>query len=80
MDTAQKKSWTWKEACARLGMDQAKGTGVWTFAESAKPENAGVSNVGVGGVQVAEVLVDTETGQVRVHADRGRAGLRSDRR
>src|SRR6185369_12593820 len=29
-------------------------------------ENKGVSKVGVGGVQVAEVLVDTETGVVKV--------------
>ncbi len=65
VDRKNNKSWTWKEACARLGMEQAKGTGFWTFAESIKPENRGVSNVQVGGVQVAEVLVDTETGVVR---------------
>jgi xanthine dehydrogenase YagR molybdenum-binding subunit len=50
------KSWTWKEACARLGMDKVEGTGNWM---------PGLSSVGVGGVQVAEVLVDTETGVVR---------------
>lgn len=55
----------WKKAVARLGTDQAKGSGTWTFMESAKAENKGVSKVGVGGVQVAEVLVDTETGVVR---------------
>jgi xanthine dehydrogenase YagR molybdenum-binding subunit len=65
VDTASKKSWEWKQACARLGMEQAKGTGVWTFPESQKPENKGVSKTGVGGVQVAEVVVDTETGVVR---------------
>jgi xanthine dehydrogenase YagR molybdenum-binding subunit len=72
VDKGRDKSWTWKEACARLGMDQAKGLGTWTFADSTKlndttklPENPNVSNVGVGGVQVAEVLVDTETGLVR---------------
>jgi xanthine dehydrogenase YagR molybdenum-binding subunit len=59
------KSWTWKEACARLGMGQAKGQGSWTFGESTQPENKDVSASGVGGVQVAEVLVDTETGVVR---------------
>jgi xanthine dehydrogenase YagR molybdenum-binding subunit len=59
------KSWSWKEACARLGMDQVKATGWWTFPESQKPENRGISGSGVGGVQVAEVEVDTETGQVR---------------
>jgi xanthine dehydrogenase YagR molybdenum-binding subunit len=50
------KSWAWKEACAKLGMDTIQARGDWS---------AGLSNVGVGGVQVAEVLVDTETGQVR---------------
>jgi xanthine dehydrogenase YagR molybdenum-binding subunit len=51
-----KKTWTWKEACAKLGMDTVKGEGNWT---------QGLSNVGVGGVQIAEVMVDTETGVVR---------------
>jgi xanthine dehydrogenase YagR molybdenum-binding subunit len=55
-DKASGKSWAWKEACARLGMDTVKGTGDWT---------PGLSNNGVGGVQIAEVLVDTETGVVR---------------
>jgi xanthine dehydrogenase YagR molybdenum-binding subunit len=50
------KSWSWKEACARLGMDTIKGQGNWT---------GGLSNNGVGGVQIAEVMVDTETGVVR---------------
>ncbi len=57
VDKANNKSWTWKEACARLGMDVVQGTGDWT---------PGLSNGGVGGVQIAEVLVDTETGVVRV--------------
>jgi xanthine dehydrogenase YagR molybdenum-binding subunit len=65
VDTKQKKSWTWKEACAKLGMDQVKASGKWTFADSTQAENKHVSNVGVGGVQVAEVLVDIETGVVR---------------
>ncbi len=55
----------WKQACARLGMEKARGEGGWTFAMAQEEDNKGVSNVGVGGVQVAEVLVDTETGQVR---------------
>jgi xanthine dehydrogenase YagR molybdenum-binding subunit len=65
IDKAGGKSWSWKQACAKLGMEQAKGTGNWTPQESQKEENKNVSNGGVGGVQVAEVLVDTETGQVR---------------
>src|SRR5204863_5598916 len=44
---------------------EAKGVGVWTFAESQKPENRGISLTGVGGVQMAEVVVDTESGVVR---------------
>jgi xanthine dehydrogenase YagR molybdenum-binding subunit len=64
-DKANDKSWDWKQACSRLGMEPATGRGTWTVAESMKPENRGVSNVGVGGVQIAEVLVDTETGVVR---------------
>jgi xanthine dehydrogenase YagR molybdenum-binding subunit len=50
------KSWSWKEACAKLGMDSVKATAGWT---------PGLSNNGVGGVQIAEVMVDTETGVVR---------------
>jgi xanthine dehydrogenase YagR molybdenum-binding subunit len=64
-DSAGGKTWSWKEACASLGQEQAKGTGIWTSAESNKPENKDVSSSGVGGVQIAEVAVDTETGVVR---------------
>jgi xanthine dehydrogenase YagR molybdenum-binding subunit len=64
-DTAGGKSWSWKDACAALGDEEAKGTGFWTYGESTKPENKDVSSSGVGGVQIAEVLVDTETGVVR---------------
>ncbi|HZY87410.1 MAG TPA: molybdopterin cofactor-binding domain-containing protein, partial [Gemmataceae bacterium] len=64
-DKGRDKTWEWKQACAALGMGRATGRGVWTAAEAAKPENKGVSNVGVCGVQVAEVEVDTETGVVR---------------
>lgn len=49
-------SWSWKEACARLGMDTVKGEGNYT---------EGLTSYGVGGVQTAEVLVDSETGVVR---------------
>jgi xanthine dehydrogenase YagR molybdenum-binding subunit len=65
VDKASGKSWDWKKACAALGGEQAKATGFWTFTESNKPENKDVSSSGVGGVQIAEVLVDTETGVVR---------------
>ncbi|HET6571969.1 MAG TPA: molybdopterin cofactor-binding domain-containing protein, partial [Fimbriiglobus sp.] len=59
------KSWAWKEACARLGMEQAKGEGKWSQGISNQPGNENISSGQVGGVQIAEVLVDTETGVVR---------------
>src|SRR5262249_30173260 len=65
VDKGSGKGISWKEACAALGMNQAKGAGMWNQAESNKPENAGSSSGQVGGVQIAEVWVDTETGQVR---------------
>jgi xanthine dehydrogenase YagR molybdenum-binding subunit len=64
-DTAGNKTWDWKETCKALGGEEAKGTGSWTYGESTKPENKDVSSSGVGGVQIAEVMVDTETGVVR---------------
>jgi xanthine dehydrogenase YagR molybdenum-binding subunit len=64
-DKAKGKVFPWKMVCARLGMDEARGSGSWTFAQSQEEANAGVSKTGVGGVQVAEVAVDTETGIVR---------------
>ena len=67
VDTAPNgKSWSWKEFCARLGMEEAKGRGDWSAEMSNDPANANVSTGQVGGVQVAEVTVDTETGVVRV--------------
>jgi xanthine dehydrogenase YagR molybdenum-binding subunit len=60
------KSWSWKEACAKLGMDVIKGMGQWQSKEDDDElVKNGLSNNGVGGVQIAEVLVDTETGLVR---------------
>jgi xanthine dehydrogenase YagR molybdenum-binding subunit len=60
------KSWAWKEFCARLGMDEVKAKGQWNAPMSNQPENANISSGQVGGVQTAEVIVDTETGVVRV--------------
>jgi xanthine dehydrogenase YagR molybdenum-binding subunit len=60
-DKANNKSWAWKEACAKLGMDPVKGS----FLAKGPQDLAGLSKQGVGGVQIAEVLVDTETGVVR---------------
>jgi xanthine dehydrogenase YagR molybdenum-binding subunit len=56
VDKANNKSWSWKEACYKLGMDSIREKGDWS---------QGLSNVQVGGVQIAEVMVDTETGVVR---------------
>jgi xanthine dehydrogenase YagR molybdenum-binding subunit len=46
----------WRQACSRLGQNTVEVTRDWT---------QGLSSQGVGGVQVAEVRVDTETGVVR---------------
>jgi xanthine dehydrogenase YagR molybdenum-binding subunit len=59
------KQWAWKEFCARLGMGEAKGKGEWSLALSNEPGNENISSGQVGGVQTAEVMVDTETGVVR---------------
>src|SRR5581483_6689044 len=57
VDAKSGKSWGWKEFCARLGMDQATGKGDWS--SQMMGQNPNVSNVQVGGMQAAEVLVDT---------------------
>jgi xanthine dehydrogenase YagR molybdenum-binding subunit len=56
VNTANQQRWNWRQACARLGENPVTGQGNW---------EAGYSNNGVGGVQVAEVEVDTETGVVK---------------
>ncbi len=65
VDKASGNEYEWKKACALLGTSRPRGVGTWSGAEAAKQANAGLSKGGVGGVQVAEVLVDTETGVVR---------------
>jgi xanthine dehydrogenase YagR molybdenum-binding subunit len=66
----------WRQACARLGGTPVQVTGDWPTnqqlagnTEEARALRrewlATLSNQGVGGVQVAEVKVDTETGIVR---------------
>lgn len=57
VDGANNRNWTWQEACARLGENVVVGEGNWS---------RDLSNQGVGGLQIAEVMVDTETGVVRV--------------
>lgn len=66
VDRKTGRQWTWNEFCARLGMDEARGRGEWSLGLSNEPGNENISSGQVGGVQVAEVLVDVETGLVRV--------------
>ncbi len=69
---------SWRQACARLGMNPVQVTGDWPPDTQLRPMPdtpaaqalrqewlARLTNTGVGGVQVAEVKVDTETGVVR---------------
>jgi xanthine dehydrogenase YagR molybdenum-binding subunit len=51
---------TWKAACGLLGM-----MGIETTGEG--PKNDGLTSEQVGGVQMADVSVDTETGIVRIN-------------
>jgi xanthine dehydrogenase YagR molybdenum-binding subunit len=62
VDGKSGKSWGWKEFCARLGMDEARGRGDWSRQMADRGDNPNLSSGQVGGVQVAEVTVDTETG------------------
>ncbi len=65
VDADNKKEWTWKEFCAKLGMEEAVGRGEWSSALANDEANPKLSSGQVGGVQVAEVWVDTETGVVK---------------
>lgn len=55
------KSITWKEACAKLGTQPITTRGV------NKQGDKELSSSGVGGVQIADVTVDTETGIVKMN-------------
>ncbi len=56
------KSLTWKAACQKLGVRTISETG------NHNPQNAmGLSTAGVGGVHMADVSVDIETGVVRMN-------------
>ncbi len=56
-----KKSLSWKEACSLLGMMPLEVKG-----EFKRRDDQGLSSSGVGGVQMAEVEVDRDTGVVRM--------------
>jgi len=55
------KALSWKQACAKLGTSSIQEKG---YNDQRRPE--GLNSSGVGGVQMAEVSVDTETGIVRM--------------
>ncbi|MBZ5562305.1 MAG: xanthine dehydrogenase family protein molybdopterin-binding subunit [Acidobacteriia bacterium] len=54
------KSLSWKEACAKLAVKTIQATGK-------NPGPCKLGDSGVGGVEIADVSVDTETGIVRVN-------------
>jgi len=54
------KSLTWKQACAKLGVKTLQTTGK-------NPGPCALGSSGVGGVEIADVSIDTETGMVRVN-------------
>ncbi len=54
------KSLTWRQACGRLGMNSIK-------VEGKNPGPCELISSGVGGVQVADVSVDIETGIVKIN-------------
>ena len=65
VDANSKKEWGWKEFFAKLGMEEAKGLGEWSKAMADDEKVPKLSSGQVGGVQVAEVWVDAETGVVK---------------
>ncbi|MBZ5516836.1 MAG: xanthine dehydrogenase family protein molybdopterin-binding subunit, partial [Acidobacteriia bacterium] len=54
------KSLTWKQACAKLGVKPIQTTGK-------NPGPCKLGSGGVGGVEIADVSVDTETGLVKIN-------------
>ena len=56
------QSLTWKAACAKLGVNKIQEKG---FNDQRRPE--GLNTSGVGGIQMADVSVDTETGLVTMN-------------
>jgi xanthine dehydrogenase YagR molybdenum-binding subunit len=56
-----KKSLSWKEACSLLGMNPLEVT-----SRGGTPPKSKLTSAGVGGIQMAEVAVDKETGVVKM--------------
>src|SRR5207244_9028852 len=58
------RSLSWKEACSKIGATPITSHG--HNDQAAAKNKPDLTNSGVGGVQMAEVAVDTETGIVKV--------------
>jgi len=56
------KSLSWKQACAKLGVKPIEAKG-----EQARNSECKLASGGVGGVQIADLTVDTDTGIVRLN-------------
>ena len=56
------KSLTWKAACQKLGVNK-----ISVMGENNQRNPGGLNSSGVGGVQMADVSVDTETGMVKIN-------------
>jgi xanthine dehydrogenase YagR molybdenum-binding subunit len=65
VNTASNARTPWRQACAMLGMDTISETRRGGGADANTPGTGPAAGGGVGGIQVAEVKVDTETGVVR---------------
>jgi xanthine dehydrogenase YagR molybdenum-binding subunit len=57
------KSLTWQDACRKLGANSISEMGSF----NGRNDGAGLSSEGAGGVQIADVSVDTETGVVSIN-------------
>jgi xanthine dehydrogenase YagR molybdenum-binding subunit len=60
------KSLPWKQATAKLGVSPLSVTGK-NVSQSTNPEDGKLIDQGVGGVQMADVTVDIETGIVKIN-------------
>jgi len=60
------KGMSWKQACAKLGTTLINATGQTSITTPTGPSARDLISSGVGGVQIAEVAVDIETGVVKL--------------
>ena len=63
------KTLPWKQACAKLGVKSIEATGEQKprYTPEEQKTDCVLNSGGVGGVQIADVSVDTETGIVRIN-------------